>query len=282
MLTRKQHQLLGFIDDYLARTGISPSFEEMKDALRARSKGSIHRLITALEERGFLARRHRRARALEVLRLPENLVSAHRRARATRIADADTARHPIPGGFMGSIADPRPTGHSGVIQIPLHGRIAAGIAVETPQVSGEHLAVPAALLADTTQEHYALEVAGDSMIEAGILEGDVVIIRRDAAVASGRIAVASVAGYATLKRISRQGNEIALQPENVRYPTQVFPAGMVMIEGELVALLRRCQPPRPAAETQRGITAPARSHDLAATLPNPGRLSPDRTGRRAK
>jgi len=239
MLTRKQHQLLSFIDDYLKRTGTSPSFEEMKDALHARSKGGIHRLITALEERGFLARHHRRARALAVLRMPENLASGNRRAGTTRLVSAGAARHSVPTGFMGSVADPRPASHSDVIQVPLHGRIAAGFAVEAPHVSGEHLAVPAALLADAGLDHYALEVAGDSMIEAGILEGDVVIIRRDAAVYSGKVVVASVAGHATLKRIFQYGNEIALQPDNVRYPTQVFPAKMVTVQGELVALLRR-------------------------------------------
>jgi repressor LexA len=239
MLTRKQHELLIFIDDYLGRTGTSPSFEEMKDALHARSKGSIHRLITALEERGFLARRHHRARALAVLCLPENLASRNRRAGATGFVRTGAARHPVSSGFTGSAGELRTANHSDAIQVPLHGRIAAGFAVEAPHASGEHLAVPAALLADAGHEHYALEVAGDSMIEAGILEGDMVIIRRDAAVDSGKIAVASVAGHATLKRIFHYGNEIALQPDNVRYPTQVFPAGMVTVQGELVALLRR-------------------------------------------
>lgn len=231
MLTHKQHELLVFINERLTQTGVSPSFDEMKDALRVRSKGGIHRLVTALEERGFLARRHHRARALEVLRLPEDVTGGRRRAGSMRTASAGYARRVGSSARAGDLL--------AVIQVPLHGRIAAGPPVEAPRASGDHLAVPAALLADAARDHYALEVAGDSMADAGILEGDMVIIRRDATVENGKIAVASVNGHATLKRVFRHGNEVALKSANIRYPTRVFPAEMVTVEGPLVALLRR-------------------------------------------
>jgi repressor LexA len=281
MLTRRQHELLSFIDDRLKQTGISPSFDEMKDALRLRSKAGIHRLVTALEERGFLARRRNRARALEVLRLPENFVagrakfaassanfgtgSAQFAARGSNVgargpnfgtgstkfaagsAQHDAARtvsagpghHSQPIDVPGSIALACRGNCTGVTQVPLRGRIAAGLPVEAPHATGDHLAVPAALLPDGAQQHYALEVAGDSMSEAGILDGDMVIIRRDATIESGAIAVASVAGNATLKRIVRRGNDIVLEAANANYPTRVFPAEMVSLQGQLVALLRR-------------------------------------------
>jgi len=239
MLTRKQHELLVFIDDHLKKTGVSPSFDEMKVGLRLKSKSGIHRLITALEERGFLARRHNRARALAVLRLPENVAVGSRRAGETKNVSASSGRHTVPIGFSGSVADPCPANDIDVIQVPLHGRIAAGLAAEAPHVSGDRLAVPAALLPDGAHDHYALEVAGDSMTEAGILEGDMIIVRRDATVESGKIAVVSVDGDATLKRIFRHGNKIGLEPANVRYSTRVFPSERVTVQGRLVALLRR-------------------------------------------
>jgi repressor LexA len=239
MLTRRQHELLCFIDDRLKQTGISPSFDEMKDALRVRSKAGIHRLVAALEERGFLTRRRNRARALEVLRLPQDLAARTARIGPARPVSAEAGGRGEPIGFPGGIAVACRADCTGVTQVPLHGRIAAGTAVEAPHDRGDHLAVPAALLPDGAQEHYALEVAGDSMRDAGILDGDMVIIRCAVTVESGTIAVASVSGDATLKRVVRRGGDIRLEPANARYPTRTFPAEMVTVQGQLVALLRR-------------------------------------------
>jgi repressor LexA len=234
MLTPKQYELLTFIDRHLKQTGFSPSFEEMKDALQLRSKSGIHRLISALEERGFLGRRRHRARALEVLRLPEN---APPRA---SVEDAGQSFSPnvIRGDFTPHLPGVRAANDAAAIELPLYGRIAAGLPIEALRDAGSQIDVPMALLGNG--EHYALEVAGDSMIEAGILDGDTVIIRRGEVAENGQVVVALVdESEVTLKRLRRRSNSIALEPCNVRHETRIFPADRVKVQGRLVALLRR-------------------------------------------
>jgi repressor LexA len=212
MLTRKQHDLLVYIDKRLADTGISPSFEEMKDALDLKSKSGVHRLISALEERGFIRRLANRARALEVLKMPE-MKSAGAGGRTPTAAN-DT-----------------------VVELPLHGRIAAGTPIEALQGT-DSLPVPAALLG--TGEHYALEVAGDSMVDEGILDGDYALIRRQDTARDGEIVVALVNNEeATLKTYRREGQMIRLDPANRRYDPQRYRPEQVAIQGRLTGLLRR-------------------------------------------
>jgi len=240
MLTRKQYELLVFIDRHLKRTGFSPSFEEMKEALQLKSKSGIHRLISALEERGFLSRRHHRARALEVVRLPEDVAPRVQEAGgAGRIAEAQNfAPNVIRGDFTGRLPGVRAANEAGAVQLPLYGRIAAGLPIEALRDAGTQIEVPMALLG--SGEHYALEVAGDSMIEAGILDGDTVVIRRGETAENGQIVVALVdENEVTLKRLRRRGNSIALEPANARHETRIFPADAVKVQGRLVALLRR-------------------------------------------
>jgi repressor LexA len=245
MLTRKQHELLLFIDEHLRTTGFSPSFEEMKEALQLRSKSGVHRLISALEERGFLRRRHHRARALEVVRLPEDLI-----ARAPVAVEAGSAAPAMPaaspafspnvirGDFTPRLAGVRAAGEAAAVQLPLYGRIAAGLPIEALRDDGAQIEVPVALIG--SGEHYALEVAGDSMIDAGILDGDTVIIRRGETAENGQIVVALVDDQeVTLKRLRRRGNSIALEPANKTYETRIIPADRVKVQGRLVALLRR-------------------------------------------
>ena len=236
MLTRKQHELLTFIDQHLKATGFSPSFEEMKEALQLRSKSGIHRLISALEERGFLRRRHHRARALEVVRLPND---AGREIEVAIEAEAPTfSPNVIRGDFSGRLPGVRSANEAGAVQLPLYGRIAAGLPIEALRDSGAQIEVPVALLG--TGEHYALEVAGDSMIEAGILDGDTVIIRRGESAETGQIIVALIDGAeVTLKRIRKRGASIALEPANAKYETRLLPPDRVRIQGRLVALLRK-------------------------------------------
>ncbi|HLJ05801.1 MAG TPA: transcriptional repressor LexA [Acetobacteraceae bacterium] len=239
MLTRKQYELLIYIDKHLKQTGFSPSFEEMKDALKLKSKSGIHRLISALEERGFLGRRRHRARALEVLRMPENL--AAERAAAEVAAEATGQSFSptvIRGDFTSRIAGVRAANDATAIQLPLYGRIAAGMPIEALRDPTSYVDMPVHLLG--TGEHYALEVAGDSMVEAGILDGDTAIIRRDEAAENGQIVVALVdESEVTLKRLRKRGNSIALEPCNARHETRIFPADRVKVQGRLVALLRR-------------------------------------------
>ena len=219
MLTPKQYELLTFIDRHLKQTGFSPSFEEMKDALQLRSKSGIHRLISALEERGFLGRRRHRARALEVLRLPENTAP-----RASGLEEPGQSFSPnvIRGDFTPRIPGVRAANDAAAIQLPLYGRIAAGMPIEALRDTDSQIDVPMALLGNG--EHYALEVAGDSMIEAGILDGDTVIIRKGEVAENGQIVVALVdESEVTLKRLRRRGNSIALEPCNVRHETRIFP-----------------------------------------------------------
>ncbi len=240
MLTRKQHELLLFIDKHLRETGFSPSFEEMKEALTLKSKSGIHRLISALEERGFLARRHHRARALEVVRLPEDL---GRRTAYLPDSDEDDdapsfSPNVIRGDFSTRFNGVRAAEEVSAVQLPLYGRIAAGLPIEAMRDSGAHIEVPVAMLG--TGEHYALEVAGDSMIDAGILDGDTVLICCSETADNGQIVVALVDDQeVTLKRLRRRGASIALEPANPRHETRIFPADRVRVQGKLVGLLRR-------------------------------------------
>jgi repressor LexA len=239
MLTKKQYELLLYIDRHLKQTGFSPSFEEMKDALKLKSKSGIHRLISALEERGFLGRRRHRARALEVLRLPENM-APRSGSEAPAIESTGPAFSPnvIRGDFTPKITGVRAANDATAIQLPLYGRIAAGLPIEALVNPTTHVDVPVNMLGGG--EHYALEVAGDSMVEAGILDGDTVIIRTSDAAETGQIVVALVDdAEVTLKRLRRRGNSIALEPCNVRHETRIFPADRVKVQGRLVGLLRR-------------------------------------------
>ena len=221
MLTRKQHELLCFINDRLQETGVSPSFEEMKEALDLKSKSGVHRLISALEERNFIRRLPNRARALEVVRLPEGLGKAP-------AAPAAAAKAP---------ATPPKAANENVLEIPLHGRIAAGVPIEALEGQST-LSVPAALLGPG--EHYALEVSGDSMVEAGILDGDYALIRRADVARDGEIVVALIAdAEATLKYFRREGAMIRLDPANRSYDPQRYKPDQVRIQGKLAGLLRR-------------------------------------------
>ena len=236
MLTRKQHELLSFIDRHLKETGVSPSFEEMKEALQLRSKSGIHRLISALEERGFLRRHHHRARALEVTRLPENFTRPGK-AEAAK-ADSHFTPNVIRGDFSRSVPGVRAAQDATAVQLPLYGRIAAGLPIEALRDDYAQIEVPVAMLGGG--EHFALEVAGDSMVDAGILDGDTGIIRKGETAETGQIIVALVDdNEVTLKRLRRRGNSIALEPANSRYETKLFPADRVKVQGKLVALLRR-------------------------------------------
>lgn len=239
MLTRKQHELLMFIDRHLRETGFSPSFEEMKAALALKSKSGIHRLITALEERGFLRRRAHRARALEVIRLPESLAPRPPR-QAARQPELPLGPNVIRGPF-GNGTPARPPvqmNDNAAVSLPLFGRIAAGVPIEALRDNGTSIDVPAALLGNG--DHYALEVAGDSMIEAGILDGDTVLIQRADTAENGAIVVALVdENEVTLKRLRRRGNSIALEPANPRHETRIFGPDRVKVQGRLIGLLRR-------------------------------------------
>ncbi|MCX7383803.1 MAG: transcriptional repressor LexA [Alphaproteobacteria bacterium] len=241
MLTRKQHELLTFIDRHLRTTGFSPSFEEMKDALNLRSKSGIHRLISALEERGFLQRRHHRARALEVVRLPDDITARHQAvAELGEPAAVSGGFTPnvIRGDFSGRLAGAKAANDAVSVQLPLYGRIAAGLPIEALGDTARHIDVPATMLG--SGEHFALEVDGDSMIDAGIWNGDTVIIRKSDAAETGDIVVALVDEQdVTLKRLRRRGNSIALEPANATFKTQIYPADKVRVQGKLVGLLRR-------------------------------------------
>jgi repressor LexA len=249
MLTRKQHELLLFIDRHLKQTGFSPSFDEMKDALNLRSKSGIHRLISALEERDFLRRRHHRARALEVLRLPEmTLPPLEAPPPAPPVAEATPTKIPpspdpfvpnvIKGDFANRLAGAPVATDAGAIGLPFYGRIAAGQPIEALRETGAQVAVPLNLLGPG--DHYTLEVAGDSMIEAGILDGDTVIIRQSDVAQNGQIVVALIDDQeVTLKRLRRRGSTIALEPANARYESRIVPSDRVRIQGLLVGLLRR-------------------------------------------
>ncbi|MGH7057415.1 MAG: transcriptional repressor LexA [Acetobacteraceae bacterium] len=236
MLTRKQHELLVFIDRQLKTSGFSPSFEEMKDALQLKSKSGVHRLILALEERGFLRRRHHRARALEILRMP--VETALHAMSGVRAEPPGFAPNVIRGDFSQRLPGVRAAGEAGAVQIPLYGRIAAGLPIEALRDSGSQVEVPLAMLGNG--EHYALEVTGDSMIEAGILDGDTAVIRKAETAENGQIVVALVDELeVTLKRLRRRGQSVALEPANLRYEVRLLPVERVKVQGRLVALLRR-------------------------------------------
>ncbi len=224
MLTSKQHELLCFIHDRLEASGISPSFEEMKEALDLKSKSGIHRLISALEERGFIRRLANRARALEILKMPERTGTVSGR-------DADNV---VP---LRAKAKPRPIAANDIIEVPLHGRIAAGMPIEAFE-DDRSLSVPAALLG--SGDHYALEVSGDSMIEAGIFDGDYALIQRADTAREGDIVVALVDEQdATLKYFRREGRMVRLDPANSSHQPQLYAAEQVRVQGRLAGLLRR-------------------------------------------
>jgi len=223
MLTRKQHELLTFINDRLAETGVSPSFEEMKEALDLKSKSGVHRLISALEERSFIRRLPNRARALEILKLPD----------AIKAVKAKPAKDNVVA--MPARAATAPA--NDVLELPLHGRIAAGMPIEAME-GQTSLSVPAALLGPG--EHYALEVAGDSMVEAGILDGDYALVRKSDTARDGEIVVALVDdNEATLKFFRREGTMVRLDPANRAYDPQRYKPNQIRIQGKLAGLLRR-------------------------------------------
>ncbi len=235
MLTRKQYELLMFVHERLKETGIPPSFDEMKDALDLRSKSGIHRLITALEERGFIRRLPNRARALEVLRLPDSVVPGL----AARPVGQKGFAPSVIEGSLGK-AKPVPPGEDRpqVISIPVMGRIAAGTPISAIQTYTHSIPVPSDLLA--AGDHFALEVRGDSMIDAGILDGDTVVIKRADNAETGDIVVALVDDEeATLKRLRRRGASIALEAANPAYETRIFGPDRVKVQGKLVGLIRR-------------------------------------------
>lgn len=223
MLTNKQHELLLFIHKRLSVDGVSPSFDEMKDALNLASKSGVHRLVSALEERGFIRRLPHRARALEILKLPDS---------STPKAAAPAGN--VVQGDFGSASER--AGDS--IDVPVLGRIAAGVPIEAIQHETDRLSLPAAMVSGG--EHFALEVRGDSMIDAGILEGDLVVIRRCDSAETGDIVVALVDDQeATLKRLRKKGGSIALEAANPAYETRIFGPDRVRVQGRLVGLIRR-------------------------------------------
>jgi repressor LexA len=229
MLTRKQHELLMFIHERIKESGVSPSFDEMKDALGLASKSGIHRLITALEERGFLRRLPHRARALEVTKLPSQATAAA----------PPKGRAPFKPQLVDAGAD-APGAANDSRDLPILGKIAAGTPIEAIQQERDRIPVPESLLG--AGEHFVLEIQGDSMIHAGILDGDFVIIRRTSTAQSGEIVVALVNGEeATLKRLRKKGASIALEAANPAYETRIFGPDQVAVQGKLVGLIRRYQ-----------------------------------------
>jgi repressor LexA len=226
MLTRKQLELLDFIQKRTTRDGVPPSFDEMKDALDLRSKSGIHRLITALEERGFIRRLAHRARAIEIVKIPDAMSKPGFKP---KVIKGDRSDPPKGAMDVSSI-------HA--IELPVMGRIAAGVPIEAISEISHHVAVPGSMLSGRGQ-HYALEVKGDSMIDAGINDGDVVVIREQSAAENGDIVVALVEGHeATLKRFRRKGGMIALEAANAAYETRVLPEDHVKVQGRLVGLIR--------------------------------------------
>ena len=228
MLTRKQMELLDFIQKRVARDGVPPSFDEMKDALELRSKSGIHRLITALEERGFIRRLAHRARAIEIVKLPEAMETA-RPGFTPRVIEGEKVAPP-------RAAQPVEAVHA--LELPVMGRIAAGVPIEAIAEISHHIAVPGSMLSGRG-EHYALEVRGDSMIGIGINDGDIVVIREQGTADNGDIVVALVDGHeATLKRYLRRGAMIALEAANPEYETRMLREDQVQVQGRLVGLIR--------------------------------------------
>ncbi len=227
MLTRKQLDLLNFIHRRVQREGVPPSFDEMKEALNLRSKSGIHRLITALEERGFIRRLAHRARAIEIVKLPDAISKPT--GFTPRIIEGDKSDPP---------ANAMPVTSIHASEVPMMGRIAAGLPIEAIADGAQNIAVPGTML-QGTGNHYALEVKGDSMIDAGINDGDVVVIREGPTAENGDIVVAIVEGHeATLKKFRRKGNSIALEAANPAYETRVFRDDQIKVQGKLVGLIR--------------------------------------------
>lgn len=223
MLTKKQYELLLFINERLKETGVSPSFDEMKEALNLKSKSGIHRLITALEERGFIKRLAHRARALEVVKLPDTMASS---------MSAPTRHAPSAANALQAAND------DNAVTVSVMGRIAAGTPIEALQEEVNQISVPIEMM--RSGDHYALEVHGDSMIDAGIFDGDTAIIQSGATADNGEIVVALVEGHeATLKRLRRKGEMIALEAANPAYETRIFRADQVRVQGRLVGLMRK-------------------------------------------
>src|ERR1043165_2774063 len=228
MLTRKQYELLRFINERLKEAGVPPSFDEMKDALDLRSKSGIHRLITALEERGFIRRLPNRARAIEVIKMPEPIGQGARRGFPPSVIE----------GALGRVRAGSEDEGGRPVSIPVMGRIAAGTPIEAIQTRSPTIQVPPDLLA--TGDHFALEVRGDSMVDAGILEGDTVLIRKGDTADTGDIVVALIdEEEATLKRFRRRGASIALEPANSSYEARILPPNRVRVQGKLVGLFRK-------------------------------------------
>ena len=239
MLTKKQHELLIFINERLAESGVSPSFEEMKEALNLKSKSGIHRLISGLEERGFIRRLAHRARALEVVKLPEALAAAVPPPPKAPDRGGKFSPTVIRGDFKSALPGVPPDVETEAVQLPLYGRIAAGTPIAALRDTSNMIGIPASMLTGSA-EHYALEVAGDSMIEAGVLDGDTVIIQRCDTADNGTIVVALVDDEeVTLKRIRRKGASIALEPANKAYETRIFGPDRVKVQGRMVGLMRR-------------------------------------------
>ncbi|MCZ4353631.1 transcriptional repressor LexA [Roseovarius aestuarii] len=231
MLTKKQLDLLEYINKCVQRDGVPPSFDEMKEALDLRSKSGIHRLITALEERGFIRRLAHRARALEIVKLPESMGGAPSHGFTPRVIDGDRPD-------AGQPANAQPVNASHSLDVPLVGRIAAGVPIEALEHATQNVAVPGAMISGPG-EHYALEVKGDSMIDAGINDGDVVVIRETSVANNGDIVVALIEDHeATLKRFFRRSGAIALEAANPAYETRILPDDKVKVQGRLVGLIR--------------------------------------------
>jgi repressor LexA len=238
MLTRKQHELLVFIHERLKESGIPPSFDEMKEALDLASKSGIHRLITALEERGFIRRLPNRARALEVIRLPDSIAPGLNAARKFSPSVIQGSLGRTPSEMSRSRAASNDDDAGAAVSVPVMGRIAAGVPIDAIQHKTHAIMVPPEMLSGG--EHYALEVKGDSMIEAGIFDGDTVIIRNANTANPGEIIVALVdEEEATLKRFRRKGASIALEAANPAYETRIFGPDRVKVQGKLVGLIRR-------------------------------------------
>ncbi|MFK7944285.1 MAG: transcriptional repressor LexA [Paracoccaceae bacterium] len=238
MLTKKQYDLLIFIHKRVQKDGVSPSFDEMKAALDLRSKSGIHRLITALEERQFIRRLPHRARAIEILRLPENIDDTRSRGGfRPSVITGDLDRAPEVDSIT-ALGGKTITEEADSHAVPLIGRIAAGVPIEAMQTATNSISVPSMMMS-SNGEHYALEVKGDSMIDAGIHEGDVVIVQRQSTANNGDIIVALIEEHeATLKRLRRKGGAIALEAANPAYGTRLYRADQVKIQGRMVGLIR--------------------------------------------
>jgi repressor LexA len=236
MLTRKQHELLTFLSARLKETGVCPSFDEMKDALGLKSKSGIHRLISGLEERGFIRRLAHRARALEILREPED-TTAPNAAAGSESKSFDPKI--ITGGFSPALKGAPVAQPGDAVELPLYGRIAAGTPIEALRDHTAFVGVPPDMMG--RGEHYALEVAGDSMIDAGILDGDIAIIKQSDTADNGAIVVAMIEedNEVTLKRLRRKGQSIALEPANPAYETRIFGPDQVKVQGHLVGIMRK-------------------------------------------